>query len=70
VVVAAAAALLALFEAFMPVLVVDFAGFGVREGFIGFGNFDEFLFGGLVAWVLIGVVFLAEESVCAFDVFF
>jgi hypothetical protein len=40
-----AAALLALLETFVPVLVVDFAGFGVGEGFVGFGYFDEFLFG-------------------------
>src|SRR3954471_17777703 len=39
----AAAALLALFEAFVAVLVVDFAGFWVGEGFVCFCYFDEFL---------------------------
>lgn len=48
VVVLLAAALLALLEAFVPVLVVDFAGLGVGEGFVGFGYFDEFLFGCVV----------------------
>jgi hypothetical protein len=32
----------------VAVLVVDFAGFGIREGFVGFGYFDEFLFGRVV----------------------
>lgn len=41
----AAALLLALFEAFVAVLVVDLAGFGVREGFVGFGDLDEFVVG-------------------------
>jgi hypothetical protein len=70
VVVTPAAALLALFEAFMPILVIDFAGFGVGEGFVRFSYFDEFLLRGLIAWVLIGVIFLAEEAVGAFYVFF
>lgn len=39
------AALLALLEAFVTVLVVDFAGFGVDEGFVGFGDFDELVVG-------------------------
>lgn len=42
------AALAALFQTFVAVLVVDFAGLGVREGFVGFGYLDEFLFGGFV----------------------
>jgi len=44
-----AAALFVLFEAFVAVLVVDAAGLGVREGFVGFGDFDEFLVRGFVA---------------------
>jgi hypothetical protein len=46
VVVVAAAALLSLLEALVSVLVVDLAGFGVREGFIRFCYLDEFLLGG------------------------
>lgn len=44
--------LLVLFEAFVTVLIVDFAGFGFREGFVGFGDFDEFLLCCLVSTVL------------------
>lgn len=40
-----AAALLALLEAFVTVLVVDLAGFGVDEGFVGFRDFDELVVG-------------------------
>lgn len=36
-------------EAVVPVLVVDAAGIGVREGVVGVGYGDEFGFGGLVA---------------------
>ena len=43
--VLAAAALLALLEAFVTVLVVDLAGFGVDEGLVGFGDFDELVVG-------------------------
>lgn len=32
----------------MAVLVVDFAGFVIGEGLVGFGYFDEFLFGAFV----------------------
>ncbi len=46
---ASAVALLVLFEAFVAVLVVDFAGFADGEGVVGFGDFDEFLGGGVVA---------------------
>ena len=46
---AAAAALLVLFQPFMPVLVVDAARFGRGEGVVGFGYLDEFLRGGFVA---------------------
>ena len=35
--------LLVLFEAFVTVLIVDFAGLGFGEGFVGFSDFDEFL---------------------------
>ena len=48
----AAALVLALLQAFVAVLVVDFARFGVGEGFVGFGDFDEFLFGGFIAAVV------------------
>ena len=43
---------LVLFEAFVSVLIVDFAGFGFGEGFVGFGDFDEFLLCCLVTTVL------------------
>lgn len=50
---AAAAAALALLpvlgEAVVPVLVVDAAGGGVREGVVGVGYGDELGFGGVVA---------------------
>ena len=46
VVLAAAASLLPLFEAFVSVLVVDFAGFGVRESFVSFCYLDELLLRG------------------------
>jgi hypothetical protein len=39
---------LVLFEAFMTVLIVDFAGLGFGKGFVCFGDFDEFLLGRLV----------------------
>lgn len=42
------ATLLALLDAFMAILVVDFARLRVGKGFVGFGNFDEFLLGSLV----------------------
>ena len=49
----------------MSVLVVDFAGFGVGEGFVCFGYFDEFLLGGFVATagllVAGGVVFMGQR---------
>jgi len=32
-----------LFEAFVTVLIVDFAGLWFDEGFVCFGDFDEFL---------------------------
>lgn len=32
-----------LFEAFVAVLIVDFARLGFDEGFVCFGDFDEFL---------------------------
>jgi hypothetical protein len=47
--VTSTAALLALFETFMAVLIVDFARLGIREGFVCFCYFDEFLFSGFVA---------------------
>jgi len=45
-VVLAAASLLPLFQAFVSVLVVDFAGFGVRESFVSFCYLDELLLRG------------------------
>ena len=45
------AALLALLHSFVAVLVVNLAGFGVGERFIGFGDFDKLLFGGVIASV-------------------
>jgi len=49
---AAPARLLMLFYALVPVLVVDAAGFGVREDLVGIGDFYEFLVRGFVAAVL------------------
>lgn len=46
---AGAVTLLVLLEAFVAVLVVDFAGFADGEGVVGFGDLDEFLGGGVVA---------------------
>jgi len=46
---AATAALLVLLEAFVAVLVVDAAGFGLDEGFVRGSDFDESLGGGVVA---------------------
>lgn len=43
---------LVLFEAFVAVLIVYFAGFGFGEGFVGFGDFDELLLCRLVTTVL------------------
>jgi hypothetical protein len=43
---------LVLFKAFMTVLIVDFACFGFGKGFVCFGDFDEFLLGGLVTTAL------------------
>ena len=48
---AATTALFVLREAVVAVLVVDFAGFGAGEGFVGFGDLDEFFGGGVVATV-------------------
>jgi hypothetical protein len=47
----AAALLLALLETLVAVLVVDLAGFGVGEGFVGFGDEDELVVGGWVVAV-------------------
>lgn len=44
-VVMLAAALLALLEAVVTILVVDLAGFGVDEGFVSFRDFDELVVG-------------------------
>lgn len=52
VVVPLAAALLVLLEALVAVLVVDAPGFRLGEGFVGFGDLDEFLVRGFVASVV------------------
>ncbi len=44
-----AAPLLVLGEAFVAVLVVDFAGFGGGEGVVGIGDLDELFGGGVIA---------------------
>ena len=53
------ASFLVLFEAFMTVLIVDFACFGFGKGFVCFSDFDEFLLGRLVTtalyWLVDGV---------------
>ncbi len=54
VVVLAVAALLVLREPVVPILVVDFARFGLDEGFVGFGYRDEVVVGLVVVsggWV-------------------
>ena len=43
--VAATARLLVLFETFVPILVIDLAGLGGREGVVGFGYGDKFVVG-------------------------
>jgi hypothetical protein len=50
---------LVLFEAFMAVLIVDFACLGLGEGFVGFGDFDESLLGCLVTTVVCFVSWLS-----------
>lgn len=55
VVVAAAAALLSLFQTLVAILVVDLAGLGVDEGFVGFGDFDELVLGGIVTAARCGI---------------
>lgn len=49
VVMAAATALLSLLQTLVTILIVDLAGLGVDEGFVGFGDFDELVLGGVVA---------------------
>lgn len=51
VVVAAAAALLSLLQTLVAILIVDLAGLGVDEGFVGFGDFDELVLGSIIASV-------------------
>ena len=46
---ASLSALLVLFEAFVAVLIVDAAGFRLREGVVGFGDLDEFFGGRFIA---------------------
>lgn len=67
VVVVEAAALLALLEAFVAVLVVYLAGFGVNQGLVGLGYLDELLLYGIIAGVLIRVVFLGELPIGRLD---
>ena len=43
-------------EAFVAILVVDFAGFGVGEGFVGFGYLYEALGGGVISTLLVALV--------------
>lgn len=61
------AALLVSLDTLVAVLVVDLADLGVDERFVGVCYLDEFLLGGLVAWVLVWVVLFAEGSVGLFD---
>ena len=49
--VVSSASLLSLLQSFMSILIVDFAGFGVRESFISFCYFHELLFCGVIASV-------------------
>lgn len=62
-VAAAASLLLAVLETLVAVAVVDRAGLWVGEGFVGFGDLDEFLLGGVIAGVFVGVEFLGELAV-------
>lgn len=50
-------AILLVFEAVVPVFVVDRAGLGIGEYFVCFCDFDEFLLRGGGAGVFVGVVF-------------
>jgi hypothetical protein len=46
-----ASSLLSLFQSFVTILVVDFAGFWGGQSFIGFGDFNELLLGCFVTSV-------------------
>jgi hypothetical protein len=65
---AAAAAFFVLFDAVGAVAVVDLAQLGVGEDFVGFADFDEFLRGGFVVGVLVGVELLRQAAVGFFEV--
>jgi hypothetical protein len=45
----AIATLLSLLEALVAVLIVDLAGLGVDEGFVGFRDLDKLVLGGIIA---------------------
>lgn len=64
---AARAALLVLFYAFVAVLVVDSAEFGVDQRFVSIGDVDEFLLGVGIVGVFVWVVLFAEGAVGFFD---
>lgn len=68
--IASLAAFFVLFDALCSVAVIDLAQFGVGEGFVGFADFDEFLGGGLVVGVFVGVVLFREAAVGFFEVAF
>lgn len=57
-----------LLDSFVPVLVVDPAQLRVRERFVGVCDLDEFLGYGLIAWILVRVVFFRQAPVGALDV--
>lgn len=54
IVVTAAASLLSLLQTLVAILVVDLAGLRIDEGFVGFGDFDKLVLGGIVAPVRCG----------------
>lgn len=56
VVMAASTALLSLLQTLVAILIVDLAGLGVDEGFVGFGDFDELVLGSIVAAVHCGTL--------------
>jgi len=56
---ASASALFVALDAFVAVLVVDATELRVAEGFVGFGDLDEFVLGGAVVGVLVRVVLFA-----------
>ena len=49
------------------ITVVYFSFFKVPQDFVGFGSFFEFVFGGLVALIPVGVLFHGDLAIRLFD---